>query len=118
MTEDKQTLLAAVADRPAADLIAALDRSLERLQERVTALEGASAAQPDEGFPDGPDGLAVTLSGKVAAALVAAGYGSVAAVRAASDADLLAAGIDAKTLKFIRSKVAGDPVFGNRNKGE
>jgi hypothetical protein len=109
MTADRQSLLAAVADRPAADLIAALDRTLGELQGRVAALEGTPAAQPlDEGFPDGPDRLALMLNGKVAAALVAADYGSVAAVRSASDADLLAApGIDAKSLKFIRSKVGG-----------
>lgn len=107
MTEDKQTLLAAVADRPAADLIAELVRQVDRLHKRVAVLEGTQPVL-DDGYGDGPDLLALTLNGKVAATLVAADYASVAAVRSASDADLLAvSGIDAKTLKFIRSKIGG-----------
>lgn len=119
-----QTLLATVSDRQVAALLAEIDQEIAILQRRVAALEGntdADAARiwfaPDagihlgvggdlDGSDDGPDLLALTLGGKTAAALVAADFGSLAAVRAATDAQLRQV-VDAKTLKSIRTKLAG-----------
>ena len=68
------------------------------------ALGGVGAPAP--AGDDGPDALAYALGGKLAALLLAGGYGAVAAVRAASDEALLAIqGISARRLQLIREQL-------------
>lgn len=120
-----QTLLATVSDRQVAELLADIYWEVTTLQRRVTALEN-SATQPDADpasvwFPtasdasahlgiaadseDGPDLLALTLGGKAAALLVAADFSSLAAVRAANDAQLRPV-VGARSLRVIRAQLA------------
>jgi hypothetical protein len=71
---------------------------------------GWSRRSGGAGVTDGPDALAFALGGKLAARLVAGGFGSVAAVRTASDVALLAvAGVTAQGLRLIREKAGGPP---------
>ncbi len=69
-------------------------------------LQSGSGAENPQVAADGPDALAYALNSRLAAVLVAGGFGSLAAVRAASDAELRAvAGMTEKGLKLIRAKV-------------
>lgn len=67
--------------------------------------DGESMGKVDGG--DGPDALAFALlHGRLAAALVAGGFASLAAVRAAGDGALLATpGVSARGLRLIRERV-------------
>lgn len=114
MNDETKTMLAAVGDRTVAALLAAVLDEAAGLRLRLVAVErrmgevGGMGAPEPRGTPAaaGPDGLALALNGKLAATLVAGGFGSVEAVQAASDEELLAvAGIDAKALKLIRQRI-------------
>lgn len=115
-----QTLLTTVSDRQVADLLADIYREIAALQRRVAALEGEADAPswfaPAAGVHlgvggdlddsgDGPDRLALAFGGKTAAALVAADFGSLAAVRAATDAQLRPV-VGGRTLKAMRAHLA------------
>lgn len=102
-----------VADRTVAGLLGEL---AERVAVLESAVQGRSGAENPQVAPlgsaaDGPDQLALALgNSRLAALLVAGGFGSLAAVRAASDGELLAvAGVTAKGLKLIRERVGGPP---------
>lgn len=96
--------LALVADRVVAELLAEI---LERLSNVEYALseviiEEAAASEPH----DGPDALAEALNSALASVLIAGGFGTFGAIRAASDAELMALpGVNAKALKLIRTRV-------------
>jgi len=114
LPETLPALLAAVGDRSAAALLAWMVEEAAWLRGRVAELErrmgevGGKGALEPLGTPAaaGLDGLARALNNRLAAALLAGGYGSLDAVRAASDDALLAVrGVDAKAIKLIRERV-------------
>ncbi len=91
-----------VADRAVAGLLGDIYARLERIDALLAGAENPQVTA----FSDGPDALALALNSRLAAALVAGGFGTLAAVQAASDAELLAVpGLTPKGLKLIREKV-------------
>jgi hypothetical protein len=95
-----------------AALLADVYGRLERIEALLAGAENpqvatVAPAAPNGAAVDGPDALALALgNSRLAAVLVAGGFGSLAAVRAASDGELLAvAGVTVKALKLIRAKV-------------
>ena len=99
-----EKLLDQVGDRTVAALLADL---LARVAAVESTLQNAGAAGAEiPQVVDGPDALAYALNSRLAAVLLAGGFGSLAAVQAASDEDLLGvAGVTAKGLKLIRERV-------------
>lgn len=93
-----------VADRAVAGLLADLLARVADLESTLQNRVGAGAEIPQ--VSDGPDALAFALNNRLAALLLANGYDSVAAVKAASDEELLGVpGLTARGVKMIRGKV-------------
>lgn len=99
-----EKLLDQVGDRTVAALLGDLLARVAVLESKLQNAGAAGAEIPQ--VADGPDQLALALNSRLAALLVAGGFGSLAAVRAASDAELLGvAGATERAVKLIREKV-------------